>query len=446
MPAAAGPRCRPEAVIDALSSDADLRAVVTKAPASASRAPSTSTSSPCAPCWVSRCRRGGRTHTARLVHAYGSAVNDSAGGLTHAFPTVTQLAAIDPAHLAVPGRRRSLAALIGALADGDLTLDAGCDWGVARARLLEVPGSDRGPRRSSRCAASGIGFPRQRPGCPAGRRAAGTAGRPTGAHRSQRSLAAVAVVRGPAPLDHPGPFRESLATEGGDAMTTMRYRTIDSPVGPLTLAGVGSTLMHLRMVDQTHEPDRSGWEPADGDAFGRPVEQLSAYFAGELTEFDLDLELAGTEFQRRVWAHCAPSHTGRPARTGRSPNRSVAGSLARGGVGERAESDRHHRALPSGDRATGGMTGYGGGIDRKRALLALEKSRKPDQLDAIRLNTKMPGPPIGGAQDLNCVRRCPTFPPGLGSIIGAGWLSFRVRDGPGVSCRYGRRNFFSLCG
>ena len=30
-----------------------------------------------------------------------------------------------------------------------------------------------------------------------------------------------------------------------------------------------------------------------------------------------------------------------------------------------------------------------------------------------------------------CVRRCPTFPPGLGSIIGAGWLSFRVRDGSG---------------
>ena len=36
-----------------------------------------------------------------------------------------------------------------------------------------------------------------------------------------------------------------------------------------------------------------------------------------------------------------------------------------------------------------------------------------------------------GAQDLNCVRRCPTFPPGLGSIIGAGRLSFRVRDGSG---------------
>ena len=41
-----------------------------------------------------------------------------------------------------------------------------------------------------------------------------------------------------------------------------------------------------------------------------------------------------------------------------------------------------------------------------------------------------------------CVRRCPTFPPGLGSIIGAGWLSFRVRDGSGrFPAAMDRRNF-----
>ena len=85
-------------------------------------------------------------------------------------------------------------------------------------------------------------------------------------------------------------------------MTTLHYRTIDSPVGPLTLAGIGSTLMHLRMVDQTHEPDRSNWAPAYDDAFPEAVGQLAAYFAGDLTEFDVELELAGTEFQRRVWA------------------------------------------------------------------------------------------------------------------------------------------------
>jgi len=82
--------------------------------------------------------------------------------------------------------------------------------------------------------------------------------------------------------------------------TTLRYRIVDSPVGPLTLAGLGSALMHLRMVDQTHEPDRSTWLTADDHAFPEAVDQLAAYFAGELTEFDLELELTGRHHRRRV--------------------------------------------------------------------------------------------------------------------------------------------------
>lgn len=164
-------------------------------------------------------------------------------------------------------------------------------------------------------------------------------------------------------------------------MTTMRYRTIDSPVGLLTLAGVGSTLMHLRMVDQTHEPDRSGWEPAGDDAFPEAVEQLSAYFAGELTEFDLDIELAGTEFQRRVWAALRTIPYGETRSYGQiaeqigssGASRAVGLANGRNPIGIIVPC---HRVIGS----TGGMTGYGGGIDRKRALLALEKSRKPANL------------------------------------------------------------------
>ncbi len=164
-------------------------------------------------------------------------------------------------------------------------------------------------------------------------------------------------------------------------MTTMRYRTIDSPVGLLTLAGVGSTLMHLRMVDQTHEPDRSGWEPADDDAFPEAVEQLSGYFAGELTEFDLDLRLAGTEFQRRVWAALRTIPYGETRSYGQiaeqigssGASRAVGLANGRNPIGIIVPC---HRVIGS----TGGMTGYGGGIDRKRALLALEKSRKPANL------------------------------------------------------------------
>ncbi|HEY0224932.1 MAG TPA: methylated-DNA--[protein]-cysteine S-methyltransferase, partial [Mycobacterium sp.] len=80
----------------------------------------------------------------------------------------------------------------------------------------------------------------------------------------------------------------------------IQYRTIDSPIGLLTLAGRGRVLTNLRMVDQTYEPNRADWTP-DSDAFAPAVEELNAYFAGELTDFAIELDLLGTEFQRRVW-------------------------------------------------------------------------------------------------------------------------------------------------
>ncbi|MDT5085497.1 MAG: methylated-DNA-[protein]-cysteine S-methyltransferase, partial [Mycobacterium sp.] len=80
----------------------------------------------------------------------------------------------------------------------------------------------------------------------------------------------------------------------------IHYRTIDSPIGPLALAGRGRVLTNLRMVHQTHEPNRTGWVP-DDRAFPEVVDQLGAYFAGKRTDFDLELGLAGSEFQRRVW-------------------------------------------------------------------------------------------------------------------------------------------------
>lgn len=153
----------------------------------------------------------------------------------------------------------------------------------------------------------------------------------------------------------------------------VHYRVIDSPIGPLTLAGDGSTLMHLRMADQSHEPDRSAWHPAGPDAFADVAEQLDAYFAGSLTEFDVDLELAGTEFQRRVWAALQTIPYGETRSYGEiagqigSPSASRAVGLANG---------RNpisiivpcHRVVG----AAGSMTGYAGGIDRKRMLLSLE--------------------------------------------------------------------------
>lgn len=155
--------------------------------------------------------------------------------------------------------------------------------------------------------------------------------------------------------------------------TTLHYRIVDSPVGPLTLAGTGSALMHLRMVDQTHEPDRSSWLTADHQAFPEAVEQLAAYFAGELTEFDVQLKLVGTEFQRKVWKALRTIPYGETRSYGEiaeqigSPGASRAVGMANGRnpIGIIIPC---HRVIG----ATGGLTGYGGGVDRKRTLLALE--------------------------------------------------------------------------
>ena len=158
----------------------------------------------------------------------------------------------------------------------------------------------------------------------------------------------------------------------------LRYRIVESPIGPLTLAGDGSTLMHLRMTEQSHEPDRSAWTPAGADAFADVVEQLNAYFAGTLTEFDVELELHGTEFQRKVWAALQTIPYGQTRSYGEiaeqigSPAASRAVGLANG---------RNpisiivpcHRVIG----AAGSMTGYGGGIDRKKMLIALEKTQAP---------------------------------------------------------------------
>ena len=158
-------------------------------------------------------------------------------------------------------------------------------------------------------------------------------------------------------------------------METLQYRTVDSPVGPLTLAGRDGRLRHLRMVDQTYEPSREGWM-ADDSAFADAVAQLEAYFAGDLIEFELDLELMGTDFQRRVWAALLTIPYGETRSYGEialqigSPGGSRAVGLANGHnpVGIIVPC---HRVIG----ANGSLTGYGGGIHRKKSLLEMERNR-----------------------------------------------------------------------
>lgn len=158
-------------------------------------------------------------------------------------------------------------------------------------------------------------------------------------------------------------------------METVQVRTIDSPIGPLTLAGSHGRLRHLRMVDQTYEPDRAGWERND-DAFADAAEQLGDYFTGGLMEFELDLDMVGTEFQRRVWCALLTIPYGETRSYGE-----IAAQIGSAGASRAVGlANGHnpisvivpcHRVIG----ANGRLTGYGGGLERKRHLLDMEKNR-----------------------------------------------------------------------
>jgi AraC family transcriptional regulator of adaptative response / DNA-3-methyladenine glycosylase II len=149
----------PEAVVDALSADATLRPLVAKAPGQ--RIPRTVDENELAMRVVigqQVSMKAARTHTRRLVEAYGTRIEDPSGGLTHVFPSAERLCGVDPADLAFPkSRQRTFDALAHALADGAVDLDPGCDWDRAREQLGAVPGI--GPWTTEMVAMRGLGDP-----------------------------------------------------------------------------------------------------------------------------------------------------------------------------------------------------------------------------------------------------------------------------------------------
>ncbi|MFF5183292.1 methylated-DNA--[protein]-cysteine S-methyltransferase [Streptomyces sp. NPDC000345] len=154
----------------------------------------------------------------------------------------------------------------------------------------------------------------------------------------------------------------------------MRNHTvIDSPYGPLTLVADDGLLSGLYMTGQRHRPPEESFGPRDDVSFGEPEEQLKAYFAGELKEFTLRLRLRGTDFQRAVWDQLRRIPYGETRSYGElaealgNPGASRAVGLANGKnpIGIIVPC---HRVVG----ADGGLTGYGGGLDRKQRLLAFE--------------------------------------------------------------------------
>jgi methylated-DNA-[protein]-cysteine S-methyltransferase len=150
---------------------------------------------------------------------------------------------------------------------------------------------------------------------------------------------------------------------------------VESPIGHLMLTADGTALTGLFM-----EPSRKAPQPADGwveDLTVAPlaaaVSQLGEYFAGARREFDLPLRFEGTAFQRRVWQELTEIRYGETwsygqlARSIGNPSASRAVGLANG-RNPLSILVPCHRVIG----ADGSLTGYGGGLERKRWLLAHE--------------------------------------------------------------------------
>ncbi|MFE0773277.1 methylated-DNA--[protein]-cysteine S-methyltransferase [Streptomyces sp. NPDC058861] len=165
-------------------------------------------------------------------------------------------------------------------------------------------------------------------------------------------------------------------------MPTVQHTVVDSPYEPLTLVAVDGVLSRVHMTGQRHRPPEETFGAPDPRPFGEAVRQLDAYFAGELTAFDLPLHLVGTPFQLRVWERLSLIPYGKTRTYGElaeelgNPGASRAVGLANG-KNPVSIIVPCHRVVGAG----GGLTGYGGGLDRKQRLLAFESGAKePDAL------------------------------------------------------------------
>ena len=158
-------------------------------------------------------------------------------------------------------------------------------------------------------------------------------------------------------------------------MPHLAHTMMDSPIGPLTLVAADGALTGLYMDRQRYRPGNETFGDRDHAPFARAIEQLEEYFAGRLTDFDLPLAFVGTTFQRLVWEALRKVPYGQTVSYGQLADRLGRPTAARA-VGL---ANGHnpisiivpcHRVVG----AKGDLTGYGGGLERKRHLLDFERS------------------------------------------------------------------------
>ncbi len=158
----------------------------------------------------------------------------------------------------------------------------------------------------------------------------------------------------------------------------LRYAFHPSPIGPLLLIGEpdgqgGVTLVGLEMEGAAHARSvQPGWVE-DAAPFAEAMRRLDAYFAGKRPAFDLPLALRGTPFQVRVWEALRTIRYGTTiayADLARQIGRPGAARAVGAAVGRNpiAVIVPCHRVVG----ADGSLTGFAGGLARKRVLLATE--------------------------------------------------------------------------
>jgi methylated-DNA-[protein]-cysteine S-methyltransferase len=157
--------------------------------------------------------------------------------------------------------------------------------------------------------------------------------------------------------------------------THTAWTVYESPLGQLTLIGSAAGLQHVRFPGPPQSLDPSRRRPG---AFTEAISQLDEYFAGDRQTFELDLDLSGSRFQRRAWRALREIGYGRTTSYGQLARElgvgDSPGAPAARKVGWAVAATPTpiivpcHRVIAAG----GALTGYRGGLQRKRALLDLE--------------------------------------------------------------------------
>jgi methylated-DNA-[protein]-cysteine S-methyltransferase len=162
--------------------------------------------------------------------------------------------------------------------------------------------------------------------------------------------------------------------------------TIESPIGELTLVGSDGVLSGIYFPGHWHMPAPEVFGTRSEGGFERVQQQLGEYFAGERTEFELATTVTGEEFQRRVWELIDRIPYGQTTTYGEMAQELGDPALARevgAAVGRNPLSIvvPCHRVVGK----DGKLTGYAGGLERKRFLLELEGASQRVEAEQLQL-------------------------------------------------------------